>query len=193
MLIDDHAILLDGLRMLLESRIESVHAVSAASLDEAIQVEAIPDVIVLDLKLPGVNGLEGISILQRKWPHARIVMLSSQDDLATQQLAMTRGAVAFISKTEVGDRIVDVVCRLLNDETPVSVTPPGTTDQPYLTPRQCEVLDLLNLGLSNKMIAKRLQLSDNTVRRHVQDIFAFFGVSNRTEAVFTARRQGIVY
>ena len=193
LLIDDHAILLDGLRMLLEARLTGVRIVTASSLGDAIQVAKTPDMIVLDIKMPGVNGLEGLASLHRKWPQARIVMLSSQDDTNTREEALARGAAVFISKTEAGERVGDVICQLLQGEAPTAMPDnlPSKTQQ-YLTPRQCEVLDLLNQGLTNKMIAKKLSLSDNTVRRHVQDIFAFFSVTSRTEAVFAARRQRIV-
>lgn len=193
LLIDDHAILLYGLRMLLEAKIAEAQVVSADSLGESLRVDATPDVIVLDIKLPGISGLEGLAPLQRKWPQARIVMLSSQDDADTQQEALARGATAFISKAEAGERVCDVICQLLHGQTPTAIPdhPLGKTQQ-YLTPRQCEVLDFLNQGLTNKMIARKLGLSDNTVRRHVQDIFVFFNVTSRTEAVFAARRQRIV-
>jgi len=191
LLIDDHAVLLDGLRMLLETRLDGVRVATAMSLSEAVMAETSPDAIVLDIKLSGINGLEGLASLRRKWPQARIVMLSSQDDMETRRQALERGAVEFISKSSPGERIVETVCNILDGQIPASQSSVGTA-QPYLTPRQCEVLDMLNQGLTNKMIAKRLVLSDNTVRRHVQDIFAYFDVSSRTEAVFEARRQGLV-
>jgi DNA-binding NarL/FixJ family response regulator len=191
LLIDDHAILLEGLRMLLETKIDGVRVATASSLSEAIMMEAMPDAIVLDIMLSGVSGLEGVASLQRKWPQARIVMLSSQDDTDTRQRALARGAVGFVSKTEAGEQIVEAIYNALRGQVAVSQARACTVQQ-YLTPRQCEVLDLLNQGLTNKMIAKKLALSDNTVRRHVQDIFAFFGVASRTEAVFAARRQGLV-
>lgn len=191
LLIDDHAILLDSMRMLLEARIDGAQVVAATSLSEAVIAEVMPDAIVLDIMLSGVSGLEGLASLQRKWPQARIVMLSSQDDTDTRQQALARGAVGFVSKIEAGEQIVEAIDNALRGVASVPQARPFTAQQ-YLTPRQCEVLDLLNQGLTNKVIAKKLALSDNTVRRHVQDIFAFFGVASRTEAVFAARRQGLV-
>lgn len=176
--------------MLLEAKLDGVRVLTATSLSDAVANGAAPDVIVLDIKLSGVNGLEGLALLRRKWPDARIVMLSAQDDVDTRQQALARGAVGFVSKTEGGEQIVVAVLNALHGQASTQqVAPPGAQ---YLTPRQYEVLDLLNQGLTNKLIAKKLDLSDNTVRRHVQDIFTFFGVSNRTEAVFAARRQGLV-
>jgi DNA-binding NarL/FixJ family response regulator len=179
------------MRMLLEARIDGAQVVAATSLSEAVMAEAMPDAIVLDIMLSGVNGMEGLASLQRKWPQARIVMLSSQDDTDTRQQALARGAVGFVSKTEAGEQIVEAICHALRGQV-AAPQARACAAQQYLTPRQCEVLDLLNQGLTNKVIAKKLALSDNTVRRHVQDIFAFFGVASRTEAVFAARRQGLV-
>jgi DNA-binding NarL/FixJ family response regulator len=191
LLIDDHAIVTEGLRMLLEAKLDVVRVVTAMSLSEAVMGGTAPDVIVLDIKLSGVNGLEGLALLRRKWPGARIVMLSSQDDADTRRQALARGAVAFVSKAEASEHVVEVICAVLHGQEPKPQAVHCAAQQ-YLTPRQIEVLDMLNQGLTNKMIAKKLVLSDNTVRRHVQDIFAFFGVSSRTEAVFEARRQGLV-
>lgn len=191
LLIDDHAIMLDGLRMLLESAIRQTRVLTAGAISAALQIEAEPDVVLLDIKLSGINGLDGMALLKRRWPHARIAILSSQDDNETRQQAMARGADAFVSKTEAAARIVGIVTQFVDG----GPTPPTAQPKPllqYLTPRQCEVLELLSTGLTNKAIAKQLGLSDNTVRRHVQDIFSYFNVATRTEAIFAARSQGIL-
>jgi len=119
-------------------------------------------------------------------------MLSSQSDTDTRQAALARGAAAFVSKSEVGSQISDVVVQLLHADAPPEPVASIAPNRPYLTPRQCEVLDLMSQGLTNKTIAKKLSLSDNTVRRHLQDIFAFFGVTTRTEAVYGARQKGLL-
>lgn len=177
--------------MVLQARLPGATFADAATLHEALALDAEPDVIVLDVNLPGLNGLEGLAPLQRRWPAAGIVMLSAQDDAETRRIALTLGAAAFVSKAEAGARIGETIDQLLHAGMPSGPdnSPPA---QPYLTPRQYEVLNLLSQGLTNKLIARQIDLSDNTVRRHVQDIFAFFGVATRTEAVFEARRQGLI-
>ena len=190
-LIDDHAIMLDGLRMVLEAAVGGASVAAAASIDLALQAEIEPDVILLDIRLSGLNGLDGIGLLKRRWPKTRIAMLSSQDDMSTRQQAAARGADAFISKTEAAGRIVDIVARLAADRPGTEPNRPDALPK-YLSPRQCEVLELLSRGLTNKAIAAQLQLSENTVRRHLQDIFMYFRVATRTEAVFAARSQGII-
>lgn len=188
LLIDDHSILLEAVRMLLESRINNVQVLTATSLNEALSNSLTPDIVILDIKLDGINGIDGIGILKEKWRSTRIVILSSQDDQTTQQLTLDRGAVSFVSKAKPSDEIVSVIGSILVGD--FSVT--NSIEHGLLTPRQYEVLDLLCRGLSNKMIARQLDLSENTVRRHNQDIFAFFQVASRTEAVFKAKQMGII-
>ncbi len=194
LLVDDHAILLDGLRMLMASHIDGAEVITAHSLSEAIKTRATPDVIVLDIKLPGINGLEGVAPLQRKWPQVQIVILSSLDDPTTQEKALSLGVSAFHSKADDGERIVETIQKLLlRGKTKRALTSSPTLQPQHLSPRQCEVLDLLCQGLSNKLIANRMNISNNTVRRHLQDIFSIFGVANRTEAIFEARRRGLIH
>jgi DNA-binding NarL/FixJ family response regulator len=126
-----------------------------------------------------------------------VVMLSSQDEPETVRLALARGAAGFISKADSADKIVSLVNLVLRGELAAAVThAEGGGDRGaallHLTPRQCEVLELLCRGMSNKLIARQLALSENTVRGHVQGILIFLQVSSRSEAVFSARRRGLV-
>ena len=198
LLIDDHAMFRSGLRMVLSARMTDAEIFEAGTLSEATQSSPeIIDVILLDINLPGLNGLDGIALLKRKWPLAPVIVLSSQDGPDTVRDALARGAVRFISKADTADRIVALLNRVLRGEYAV---PSAQLDEngeainapQHLTPRQCEVLDLLCQGMSNKLIARRLTLSENTVRGHVQAILLFLEVSSRSEAVFAARRRGLV-
>ncbi len=195
MIIDDHAMFRSGLRMVLASGIDGLKVAEAGSLEEAMQHDGEPDVVLLDIQLQGLNGLEGLGLLRRKWPATPVVMLSSDSTAKTVRQAMERGAAAFVSKAETADNIVSVVGPLLQG-LPLPQAPalprPAPGEPQRLTPRQCEVLDLLCQGLSNKAIGRRLDLSENTVRWHVQATLAFLQVSNRSEAAFAARRQGLV-
>ena len=193
LLIDDHAMFRSGLRMVLDVGIPGAEIYETGSLDEAMtRTTDHVDVALLDIKLNGLNGLEGIALLKRKWPLMPILMLSSQDEPETVRLALARGAAGFVSKAETAEKIIDTIHLVLRGE--FSALSPADRDsaQQRLTPRQAEVLNLLHQGLSNKLIARQLTLSDNTVRRHVQDILEFFGVVNRAEAVFEARRQNLI-
>ena len=187
-----------GLRMVLNAHMDVAVVFEAGSLNEATQdaPEKI-DVILLDINLPGLNGLDGIAFLKRKWPMAPVIVLSSQDGPKTVRDALARGAVRFISKADTADRIVALLNRVLRGEYAEPETQPGCGDEAsdvpiHLTPRQCEVLELLCQGMSNKLIARQLTLSENTVRGHVQAILGFLHVASRSEASFAARRRGLV-
>ena len=200
LLIDDHAMFRSGLRMVLNASLQEAEVSEAGTLHEAIQGEpdmpdATPDVILLDIKLPGLNGVDGIALLKRKWPQVPVVILSSQDEPETVRLSIARGAVGFISKADTADKIVALLKQVLRGEHMASAAhansePPSELQ--HLTPRQCEVLDLLCQGMSNKLIARQLTLSEHTVRGHVQAILQFLQVASRSEAAFAARRRGLV-
>ena len=193
LLIDDHAMFRSGLKMLISAAVTGSVIHEAGSLQDAIDntPEGV-DVVLLDINLRGLSGLEGIELLKRKWPLAPVLMLSSQSEPETVRLALARGAAGFVSKAETADHIVQAIGTALQGS-PAALPDPGDVSiARRLTPRQCEVLDLLNQGLSNKLMARRLALSDNTVRRHVQDILEFFDVGSRAEAVAAARQQRLI-
>ncbi|MEI7843432.1 MAG: response regulator transcription factor [Gallionellaceae bacterium] len=192
LLIDDHAMFRSGLRMVLNAGIPDSVIFEASSLETVNDKNAI-DVVVLDIKLPGSSGMEGIAQIKRKWPHVPVLMLSSLDTPETVQLALAHGAAGFISKAETAEKIIEAINLVLRENFDNS-SPKETSIAPkHLTQRQNEVLELLGQGLSNKLIARQFFLSENTVRRHVQDILEFFGVASRAEAVVSARRQGLIH
>lgn len=199
LLIDDHVLFRAGLRMVLNSGIEDLQIAEAGSLEEALRdtIEP-PTVVLLDLKLQGLNGLEGLALLRRKWPQTAVVVLSSDSTSSTVRSALERGAVAFVSKADSADSILTVMRQVLRGEplTAVQALSPEMSGKvltrQLLTPRQCEVLDLLCQGLSNRVIGQRLNLSEHTVRGHVQALLAALQVSSRSEAGYAARRMGLV-
>ena len=200
LLIDDHALFRCGLHMVLAAGIPGLEVAEAASLEEAMHCAmASPALVLLDVHLQGLNGIEGIALVKRKWPDASVIMLSSQAEPQTIALALERGAATFVSKAATVDAILGVIDQVRRGlPLPSAASPtahtPGTDapDTQRLTPRQCEVLDLMCQGLSNKVIGRRLDLSENTVRGHVQAILATLQVSSRSEAGFAARQRGLV-
>lgn len=192
LIIDDHDLYRSGLRAAINASIPNTDIFEAGSIDDAMCIATDPlDAIVLDIRLPGLNGLEGIALLRKKWPQVPVLMLSSQSDQETVDSALEHGAACFVSKADTADKIVSKICLILRGELPA---PSTGSDRPFLrlTPRQCEVLDLLCQGMSNKLIARRLMLSENTVRVHVQAILGFLQVSSRSEAIFAARSRGLI-
>lgn len=199
LLIDDHAMFRAGLRMVLDANMRDIEVFEAGTLNEALYGTTItPDVVLQDIKMPGLNGVECVAVLQRKWPLAPVLILSSQDDPETVRSALAHGAADFVSKAHTAEKIIAAINLALQRQVSALVATASGCDntQPLppknMTPRQCEVLDLLCQGKSNKLIARQLNLSENTVRVHVQAILEFLQVSSRTEAVFAARRLGLV-
>ena len=192
LLIDDHPMFRAGLSLVLNRAMPNTGIYQAASVDEAFNVTPEPvHLVLLDIKLNGSSGLEGIALIKRQWPAVPILMLSSHDEPEITRLALARGATAFMSKAETPEKIIDTIAQLLRGELP-QAKPVVSSNDKHLTPRQREVLELLHAGLTNKVIARKLALSDNTVRRHMQEILKYFQVATRAEAVFAARQQALV-
>jgi len=191
LLIDDHALFRSGIAMVLAAGLPQVTIREACSLEDALRLEEVqPQLVLLDVQLKGISGLEGIAAIHERWPLAKIVMVSAFDLSEVVREAVRRGALEFISKTEQPERLLQKVRALLDGDIPKGLVPEN--DRPRLTPRQIEVLELLSQGLSNKMIGRRLNLSEHTVRGHVQALLAALRVASRTEATYAARRLGLL-
>ncbi|MYN47056.1 response regulator [Pseudoduganella sp. FT93W] len=199
LLIDDHALFRAGLRLMLTNALSDAEIREAASLDEALaggRRSVAPQLILLDIQLPGLNGLDGMTLLARQWPDCPVVVLSADSSVSTERSAMERGAHSFLSKAAPAPQFLETVRTALAGQRPAPASNAAPAEQgdsaSRLTARQCEVLALLCQGLSNKLIGQRLHLSENTVRGHVQAILAALGVSSRAEAAFAARTRGLV-
>ena len=192
LIIDDHALFRSGIMSMLSTAFNRVLIHGCASLHEALAADDVtPTIVLLDIQLPGIGGLEGMSLLRQRWPLARIVVVSALDLPDTVSAALAQGACAFLSKTDRPDRMMTVLREML--DRPASANPPvGAAVCPSLTPRQAEVLILVGRGLSNKVIGRRLGLSEHTVRGHVQGLLSVLGVTRRAEAVFKAQQLGLL-
>ncbi len=201
-LIDDHAMFRTGMRLVLQAGLPDLEVREAVSLEQAVRPPALaPALVLLDIDLQGVNGLEGIGLLRQRWPQTPVIMLSSSAEPETVRLAVARGAAAFVSKAETAAHILAVVRRALDGQGPAgaagldlaaSGAAAGAAVAAALTPRQCEVLDLLAEGLSNKVMARRMQLSEFTVRGHVHAVLRLLGVTSRSQAAIAARSRGLL-
>lgn len=188
LLIDDHEVFRRGMRMLLCEAHLGAKVTEAESIEQALAmpIPVAPTLALLDIKLPGVSGLEGIPLLKQRWPDMIVVILSALD---TPEV-FAYGATEFVSKREPAESILSRIAEAMNRKNLSS--PLTVAEHAHLTPRQRDVLALMCQGLSNKLIARQLTLAENTVRRHVQDILEYFQVVSRTEAVNVARRRGLI-
>jgi DNA-binding NarL/FixJ family response regulator len=222
LVVDDHPVVRQGLRTFLETRAD-FSVVGEAGDGEAAVAEAArlrPDVILMDLAMPGVDGLEAISRIRAADPDARILVLTSFASTDQVLPALRRGAAGYLLKdaapAEVeaairavhrGEGLLDpaVTATVLAEFSrpggePASDPPPGPTPRPgaaadpgfaSLTPREREVLGLLGRGLTNAAMARELFVAEKTVKTHVSSILAKLRLADRTQAALYAARLGL--
>lgn len=207
LIIDDHALFRVGLKGLLEQRSIEVVGV-AADGTEGIELagKLNPDIILLDLRMPGMGGLEVLSVLREKNQSTPVVMLTTSNEETDLIKSLRSGAQGYLLKDMEPDELVsalrdiekgknvvaqdltDALARMVQGETTLE-----DDDGPFstLTPREHEILCLLADGQSNKLIARNLGISDGTVKLHVKAILRKLGIHSRVEAAVIAVEQGL--
>ena len=199
---DDHPLVRDALARLvrqLDPQARVDEAVDFQTLVERIE-QAPPDLMLVDLDMPGMDCLAGLRRLRQRFPSLSTLVASALDDPVTIRAVIATGASGFVSKADppqillgalrlVAGGGVYVSARMLADFR--NGAPPLGADPSGLTPRQRDVLDLLLLGQPNKQIARNLGLSEGTVKIHIASILRALQARNRTEAVLRARELGL--
>lgn len=200
LLVDDHQLFAAGLRMLLaeaspDSQVTVVHSVA-----DALAGVGHFDLIFLDLRLPDAIGFDGLTRVKAFYEAALIVVLSSEENPQKIRECIQLGAMGFVPKSSSPEKLLLAMSRILDGRTylPVEVVAElsGHDDQKLafsnaLSPRQHEVLMKVVQGKPNKVIAKELGISDQTVKSHVMAVLSALSVSNRTEAVYRAAALGL--
>jgi two-component system NarL family response regulator len=156
-----------------------------------------PDVMLIDLKMPEMGGVEAIRTIRAEFPSAKIIVVSTYQGDEDIYRALEAGAVTYLLKDMLGERLVGVIREVASGGRPI---PPEVAQrlsermfQAALTAREIEVLRLIARGMRNKEIAAELKISDETAQGHVKNILAKLSVHDRTEAVAVAIRRGIVH
>lgn len=207
LVVEDHPLFRDGLRVLLddEPTIEVVGVAGTGTEGIATAGELQPDVVVMDLQLPDVHGLEATRLILATSPHVKILVLTMFDDDDSVFAAMRAGARGYVLKGADQTDIIRAVEAVGRGD---AIFGPGVADRllgffaarqaarhhdafPELTPREREVLDLIAHGLANDLIARRLLVSPKTVRNHISNVFTKLQVTHRAEAIVRARRAGL--
>jgi DNA-binding NarL/FixJ family response regulator len=202
---DDHALFREGLRYVLarlEPQVEVIEARDGAEALEILGRRPDVDLILLDLAMPGVDGLAGLRALRARLPAVPVVILAASEEPTDIRLALDGGAMGFISKSSTSEVMLGALRlvlaggvylppTLLERQRSGARTKDGgrkTLETLGLTPRQHDVLRLLSQGRSNKEIARTLDLTEGTVKLHVSAILRALEVDNRTQAVVAAAR-----
>jgi DNA-binding NarL/FixJ family response regulator len=199
---DDHPVVRQGLAVLLEVQDDITLVAEASTGPEAVQLtrQHAPDVLLLDLKLPEIDGLGVLSELTAQQTSTRVLILTSAAGPATPGLALQAGAAGFLYKDVDPDALVRAIRSVHDGQTVLAPEATGlVTARPAagargigaLTARERDVLELLAAGHSNREIARTLHVSEKTVKTHVSAVLAKLGVADRTQAALLAvRHQG---
>ena len=202
LLVDDHSVVRQGLKMFLGLDPELEVVGEAANGKEGVRLarELQPDVVLMDLLMPGVDGIEATMTIRRELPEVEVIVLTSVLDDDKVFRAMRAGASGYLLK----DTEADDLCRSIKAAAAgqVQLSPRvaarllqeiHSPESPeVLTPREREVLQLLAWGLANKEIARELNIGEKTVKTHVSNILGKLGVLSRTQAALYAVRVGLV-
>lgn len=198
LLIDDHELFRAGLRLILAPKVTAT-ILEIEKISDVSLVRPTIDVVILDICLPGLNGIDGMTIIQKRWPDARIMLLSALSHHQEINWALEAGACCFLNKDSTPPVICQAVQSLLDNHgskrSHSSQAKSGLLGQQrktLLSPRLLEVLALIAEGQSNKLIAHKLSLSENTVRNHVAHLMEHFDVHNRTQIILAAQQAGYI-
>lgn len=202
MLVDDHAVVRQGLKMFLRSEADFEIVGEAVNGLQAIQMvrELKPDVVLMDLLMPGMGGVEATSIIRREMPDSEVIALTSVLEDQAVVGAIRAGAIGYLLKDTDGPELIRAIRAASEGQVQLSpqaaarlmreVRAPESPEK--LTERETDVLRLLAEGLANKEIARRLDIGDKTVKTHVSNIFGKLGVVSRTQAALYAASIGLV-
>jgi two-component system nitrate/nitrite response regulator NarL len=197
-LADDHGLMLQAVRLALEPHSEIEIVGEARSGSEVLPrvAETRPDIVLLDIRMPGLDGLQVLDRLQKLYPETKVVMLSGVDEPGLAEEALRRGAKAFLGKG-IDPADVAPVLHQVSEGTLVteSFGAPGiagaAADEFGLTGRESEILEQVASGQSNKQIAGKFWLSEQTIKYHLTNVYRKLGVSSRTEAARFAYDHGL--
>jgi DNA-binding NarL/FixJ family response regulator len=209
LLCDDQALVTDGIQLILET--DSTLKVVGVARDGVQAIEMVsqvkPDIVLMDLKMPGMNGVHATQAIRRDHPHIPVLVLTTFDGDDWVMDAIRSGAAGYLLKDTPRDRLItavkdtvagkahvdpNVAGKLLHSVANAPAPPAASALAERLNERELDILTLMTHGLNNGDIAKRMFLSEGTVRNYASAIFDKLGVNDRTQAVVLALRFGLV-
>ena len=199
LIVDDHPIVRVGVAAMIARYDELRVSGLAGSGEEALEQYAKnrPDIVLLDLRLPGMSGLETLQIIRKNDPRARIVILTTYDGDEDIHRAMLAGAKGYLTKGLPPETLLEAIRKVYADgiyiPSPILISLAQRTADSCLSTRECEVLQLMAEGNSNKGIAERLGIRVSTVKCHISVILTRLNANDRTQAVIIGQNRGFMH
>jgi two-component system NarL family response regulator len=199
MVVDDHFAVRLGLSGSINLEADMAVESEACTGEQAVAMfrQHHPGIVLMDLKLPGMSGIEATKAIRKEFPAAAIIMLSTHDGEEDIYRSLQAGARTYLLKTAARNELIETIRAVHAGERPISpaigARLADRMTHPDLTTREVEVLGLIVKGRSNKEIAAELTIAEVTVKLHVGHLLAKLGVSDRTQATTTALQRGIIH
>jgi len=195
---EDHLIARVGVTTIVNMQPDMTVVAEAANGHQAVELyrKHRPDVTLLDLRMPGLSGVEAAVAIRREYPHARLIALTTYGGDEDIRRALQAGCQAYLTKDVLHDDLLKAIRAVDAGGTFLPPSVAATASQlpaPDLSAREIEVLSLIVEGLANKEIAYRLNIAEHTVKNHVKNILAKLGVADRTQAATAAIQRGIIH
>ncbi len=200
LVVEDHALVREGLLQSLRGLVPKTEATGVGDAESALarlETDAEIELVILDLMLPGLNGMAFLGVLRKRFPALPVVVLSALDDTDTVRRTMRHGASGFVPKSSSSEALHAALRQVLAGEIYLpekyvtALAQPVNETEAQLTPGQVRVLDLLTTGHSNRQIAELLNVTVGTVKLHLVSIFKALKVSNRSQAMIAAKKRRI--
>jgi DNA-binding NarL/FixJ family response regulator len=196
--VEDHPVVREGLSTLIASQQDMLLVAQAANGEEAVALfrSHRPDITLMDLRLPGINGTDALVAIRGEFPRARIVMLTTSEGDAEIQRALRAGAAGYVLKSTPKNELFAVIRKVHSGQRHIPADVAARLAEHLgdddLTPRELEVLVLIRDGHRNKEIAGKLEISEATVNFHIKNIVEKLRANDRTHAVTIAVRRGLM-
>lgn len=208
MIVDDHLVVREGLKQMLEIENDITVVAEAKSGMECLEIleDCEPDIIFMDIRMAGINGIETTRLVCEKYPHIKVVMLTIYEDNQYVTEAMKVGAKGYILKNVKRDDLISIVHHIAEGR--AILDPKVTravvnylakensgskrTEEPHLTQRELEVLHFITAGHTDRKISEVMHISTHTVRSHIKSLFRKLGVSSKSQATSVALKKRII-
>jgi len=196
---EDHLIARVGVSAIVNMQEDMAVVAEAANGQQAVEMFKLhrPDVVLMDMRMPGMSGVEAAEAIRRLSPQARIVALTTYGGDEDIHRALQAGVQAYLTKDVLHDELLKAIRAVYAGEhylpAAVAAALAAQVPRPNLSPREMEVLTLIVRGLGNKQIAFELRIAEHTVKNHVKNILSKLGVEDRTQATTAAIQRGIIH